>query len=100
MTEKLLTVQEVAGRLGLHHQTLRQAIKSGRLNALRIGRVLRIRPSDVELFIQSGLTGPRLGVPPSKAEARARFQKLRERLSRANGVTGATGVEILDGMRR
>jgi excisionase family DNA binding protein len=47
----LLTVQEVAQRLRLHPITVRRHIKAGRLRAVRIGRAVRVRQSDVDELI-------------------------------------------------
>ena len=100
MTDKLLTVQEAAERMGLHHQTLRKIIKTGRLKASRIGRVLRIRPEDVEAFIETSQIEQPLFGHPAREAAWDRFRELRERLSLAGDLTTRTGVEILSGMRR
>jgi excisionase family DNA binding protein len=48
--EKLLTVEEVAELLGVHPQTVYELVRSGTLAARKIGRVWRVRPSDVTTF--------------------------------------------------
>lgn len=48
----LLTVDEVARRLRLHHMTVRRQIRSGRLRAVRIGRSIRVREEDLEAFMK------------------------------------------------
>jgi excisionase family DNA binding protein len=41
-SEGLYSVREVAGQLGVHPETIRRLIHDGRLDAIRVGRVLRI----------------------------------------------------------
>jgi len=55
--EALLTVDEVAARLRLNQQTIRNAIDHGQLGAVRIGRRVRIRLADLDAYTQS--TTPR-----------------------------------------
>lgn len=46
--DKLLTAQEVADFLKLDIETVRRYTRSGRLRALRLGRHLRVRVSDLK----------------------------------------------------
>jgi excisionase family DNA binding protein len=39
----LYSVREVADQLGVHPETIRRLIHEGRLDAVRVGRVLRVR---------------------------------------------------------
>ena len=41
-TTSLYSVRQVADRLGVHPETVRRLIHDGRLQAVRVGRVLRI----------------------------------------------------------
>lgn len=52
----LFTVDEVAGQLRLRPLTIYRAVKSGKLEALRIGRVIRITPEQLEAFTQKRTT--------------------------------------------
>jgi len=53
MNENWLTPDEVAYRLGVSGRTIRRAIQSGLLPAMRINaRVIRIREKDVEDFLR------------------------------------------------
>ena len=47
----LLTVRDVASRLGVHPETIRRLIHDGRLEAVRVGRVLRVDSRAVEGFV-------------------------------------------------
>jgi putative molybdopterin biosynthesis protein len=53
MTDRLLTIQETAGVLGVSNLTVYRLIKRGRLRALRVGRDFRLRPSDVDRYRDS-----------------------------------------------
>ena len=48
---ELYRVRDVAGRLGVHPETIRRLIHDGRLGAVRVGRVLRVHSSDLEGFL-------------------------------------------------
>jgi excisionase family DNA binding protein len=52
-----LTVAEVAELLKLNQQTVRNWIDQGSLPAVRVGRRVRIRRSDLERVIEDGSTG-------------------------------------------
>jgi excisionase family DNA binding protein len=48
---RLYEVSQVAGMLGVHPETIRRLIHDGRLDAIRVGRVLRVDPRSVEAFV-------------------------------------------------
>ncbi|MFI6166027.1 helix-turn-helix domain-containing protein [Nocardia sp. NPDC051052] len=56
MTDRLYSVEQVAERLGLHVRTIRNYVRDGRLNAVRIGKQYRIAAADLEAF--TGLPVP------------------------------------------
>ncbi len=70
--EKLLSVAEVAARLGLHRTRINQLIRDGALPAGRIGRAYVIREDDLELVKERGSPGRR---PKSRAEEKAESKK-------------------------
>jgi excisionase family DNA binding protein len=47
----LYSVREVADRLGVHPETIRRLIHDGRLDAVRVGRVLRVDAAALEGFL-------------------------------------------------
>ena len=49
--ETLYSVRQVADRLGVHPETVRRLIHGGRLDAIRIGRVLRIQSGELDGFL-------------------------------------------------
>ena len=64
--ESFLTVAEVAGMLKLNQQTVRNWIDQGSLPALRVGRRVRIRRSDLNRLLEQGST--RTPRPPHRDE--------------------------------
>lgn len=50
MAQELYSVEQVADRLGLHVRTIRNYVRDGKLNAVRIGKQYRISREDVEAF--------------------------------------------------
>ena len=51
---RYLTVVECAALLAVDHKTIRRLIDRGELPALRVGRVLRIAPADLEALRYRG----------------------------------------------
>jgi excisionase family DNA binding protein len=51
VNDRLWSIAEVANDLGMSKDTITTWVKSGRLKASRIGRFWRIRPQDVEVFL-------------------------------------------------
>ena len=62
----LLTAAEAATYLRVSLVTIRRMTADGRLPVVRIGKSVRIRISDLESMIGTGLpTQPDAGIPPS-----------------------------------
>jgi excisionase family DNA binding protein len=51
--DRLYSIAEVAQHLGMRPDTVTTWVKSGRLKASRIGRYWRIRPQDLEAFLDA-----------------------------------------------
>jgi len=51
--ERLLTVKEAAGILSCSEAAIRKWLYQRRLPAVKVGRLTRIRPSDLEGFLDS-----------------------------------------------
>ena len=49
---RLLTIRQVAEQLGLSPRTVSRLIKRGELTAIRLGRSVRIHPSELESLIR------------------------------------------------
>ena len=52
MNEKLLTPAQVAERLQITERTVYEWIRGGKLPALKLGRLWRIWPEDLEAFLE------------------------------------------------
>ena len=61
--EEFLTVAEVAELLKLNQQTVRNWIDQGSLPALKVGRRVRIRRSDLERVLEDGAMRSGKGAP-------------------------------------
>ncbi len=59
MTEKLYTIEEVAKILELHRNTVKKRIEEGDLVAIKVGREYRIRPRDLEDFMERNQYRPK-----------------------------------------
>ena len=47
----LFSVRQVADQLGVHPETIRRLIHDGRLDAVRVGRVLRVQRDALDVFL-------------------------------------------------
>ena len=63
LEESFLTVAEVADMLRLNQQTVRNWIEQGSLPALRVGRRVRIKRSDLERVLEEGYSA---GAPSAR----------------------------------
>ena len=53
---RMLSVAELAERLGVHRNTIHREVRRGRLQSVKVGKLRRFRPQDVETY----LSGSRL----------------------------------------
>jgi len=51
--EKLLSPEQVAEILGVSQKMVRDWLRAGRIKGLKLGRIWRVRQSDLEAFIKS-----------------------------------------------
>jgi excisionase family DNA binding protein len=63
--DTFLTVAEVAELLKLNQQTVRNWIDAGSLPAVKVGRRVRIRRSDLDRKLEEGRTTP---APPTRSD--------------------------------
>lgn len=68
MNDPILTVEQVAELLQLHHFTVLNYIKQGKLRAAQLGRVYRIRQSAVDEFLDESTFAP----SPTKKKKKTR----------------------------
>ncbi|VDG77313.1 excisionase family DNA binding domain-containing protein [Actinobaculum suis] len=52
-TENLLSVKQVAEKVGVREGTVRRWLLAGDLQGVRAGRLWRIRPYDLDKFLES-----------------------------------------------
>ncbi len=65
----LLTPEEAAARLRLAPRTIREMVRIGRLPAVLLGRLVRLRKEDIERIERSGMgAGNTLTVPTARGE--------------------------------
>lgn len=53
VSERLLTIQEVAETLSVKVSWLYSAVARGDIAVVRLGRLLRFRPEDVRAFVEA-----------------------------------------------
>jgi excisionase family DNA binding protein len=65
MSERLLTVGDVAEMCQVHRKTVTRAIRAGRLRAVRLGTrgAYRVRQDDVERWLVESAVEPARNVP-------------------------------------
>ena len=54
MVEQIYTTEQVAKLLQIHPLTVLKYIKQGKLHGIKLGRVYRIRESDIQNFLDKG----------------------------------------------
>ena len=59
MEEEILTIEQVAKKLGFHRHTVENWVKSGELTASKLGKEYRIRESDLDDFMRRKQIKPR-----------------------------------------
>src|SRR4051812_36448786 len=67
--EQMLSLEEVAERLQVSDQTVRRWIKSGRLRAYKPGLEWRIRPSDLDAFLETRISPKAQASQPSAEDS-------------------------------
>ena len=88
-----LTVQEAASWLRVSELTVRRWIWAGKLPATRLGRLVRIKPADLESFLQlSPLRDSDPGTAPRPGSPAALLHAVRE----ITGVARPQDVEELE----
>lgn len=50
--EKVYTPKAAAEALEVHEETIRQWLRSGKLGGVKVGRLWRVRESDLEAFLK------------------------------------------------
>lgn len=58
MSDRLLTVEEVAERLTASVRTVYRMARAGEIRCIRVRKVIRFQPADVDAFIDANATRP------------------------------------------
>ena len=66
MNQELYSIEQVAGRLGLHVRTVRNYVRDGRLKAVRIGKQYRIASADLDALTGQKAAAPGLETAPAR----------------------------------
>jgi excisionase family DNA binding protein len=53
----MITLKEVADRLGLHINTVRRYIREGKIPVVKFDKAMRVEKKDLEKFIRERKTG-------------------------------------------
>lgn len=56
MVEQLLTPEEAALQLGIAPRTIREWLRNGKLQGVKLGRLWRVRETDLKAFIAQSVT--------------------------------------------
>ncbi|HEX3332582.1 MAG TPA: helix-turn-helix domain-containing protein [Gaiellales bacterium] len=94
MSAAYLSVAEAAELLGVNHKTIRREIESGRLPAVRVGRLIRINAATLDADLAFDPRDPLTSRPSRRArwvEPTGEFSRL------ARGVDSATPIQGGDG---
>ena len=98
LDDEYLTVKEIADRLKLNQQTLRNWIDDGKLPAVRIGRRVRVRRVDLDRVLAQGVTVEIEPQASMVAPAEA-IEQLTQALDRAgrllDRLSGARRAELI-----
>ena len=101
--DEYLTVKEIADRLKLNQQTLRNWIDQEKLPAVRIGRRVRIRRVDLDRVLAQGATVELEPQPSMVAPAEA-IEQLTQSLERArrllDRLNSARRAELVEGLEQ
>lgn len=71
MTDALLTIEQVAERIGLHPETLRRAVRAGKLGCYRLQGCIRIAPAQLDAYLQENLCPAHVPTDPLSKPERA-----------------------------
>jgi excisionase family DNA binding protein len=76
--EKIFTTEQVANILQVHPFTILKFIREGKLKGIKLGRVYRIKESDIRKFLEERMTNPKKKAdqqPPPKEEKEIPMKK-------------------------
>jgi excisionase family DNA binding protein len=92
--DEILTSEQVAKLLQVHPFTVLKFIKNGKLKASKIGRVYRIRRSEVERFLDSNLESAEKPLKKQKKAVRSKNTSTKKKQKKAEKQ--ADVIEVKD----
>ncbi|MCC7197304.1 helix-turn-helix domain-containing protein [Candidatus Peregrinibacteria bacterium] len=95
MEETILTVEQVAQILQVHPFTVLKFIKKDKLKAAKLGRVYRIRRSDVDKFLDELTNGGKSESPVEPKPARKKKVASTKETSADSALTAESGEDAL-----
>ena len=81
MVEMLLTPEEVANKLAVSVKSVRNWLRQGKLKGIKVGRLWRIRESDLEEFLKMGESPPLRSYSKSQIEEFLKLDRLDPKLA-------------------
>lgn len=94
----LMTLHQAAERLGVHYMTVYRWVRQGDLPAFRLGNRLRVRPADLDAFVeQRQVLGGEETATPSRRDWRKHQETLFERLRHGDEWAADEHVRTLIG---
>ncbi len=82
--EDLLTVEQAAAKLQIAPKTLKDWLRAGRLKGVRLGKLWRIKESDLEAFINQSADEDQADIAAGEAAlanpVRIPYEQVREKL--------------------
>lgn len=85
MPERLLSIEDVAERLGLSPLTVGDKLRAGALPGLKVGRLWRVREADLDAYVRELAEA----AAPERA---ARQRKARAKAAKTNAATKANAT--------
>jgi excisionase family DNA binding protein len=81
--EKYFTTEQVANILQVHPFTILKFIKAGKLKGIKLGRVYRIKESDVQEFLEERMTGSK--------KKEVKVEKIDKEIKKASNLNNKDG---------
>lgn len=94
MIEKYLTTEQVSNILQVHPFTILKFIREGRLKGIKLGRVYRIKESDVHEFLTNMSIVPE--APDSSAKSAKKTEKEPEEARPTPKVTEVFEIPVVE----
>jgi excisionase family DNA binding protein len=85
MEEKFFTTEQVANILQVHPFTILKYIKQGKLKGIKLGRIYRIKESDIQKFLEERTTISAESAPKEQKEEKQAPEPKKEKNKKDEG---------------